>query len=150
MSFPTITGKNLEDKKLTIPNELEGEFNFLIIAFQRWHQQLVDTWTPFLKDITEQNQNSKFYELPTISSKFKDQRPYIDRGMRAGIRSREIRERTITLYLDKEDLKKHLEVQSEETIFTFLIDRSGKIYWRGIGQYKPEYKLQLDRILNFN
>ena len=46
MQFPTVAGKNLERNSFHLPRDLDGKLNVLLIAFQRWHQSLVDTWIP--------------------------------------------------------------------------------------------------------
>ena len=46
MHIPTMSGFNLERRKYTLPEDLEGEMNLLLVPFQRWQQLLVDTWAP--------------------------------------------------------------------------------------------------------
>ncbi len=64
--------------------------------------------------------------------------------MRSGIQDRNSRERTITLYLNKRDFKKDLHIPHENTIYLFLIDRKGHIYWneKGIFTQKKADKLE--------
>ena len=60
---------------------------------------------------------------------------FINNGMKGGIPDKQQRERTITLYIDKEPFKKALGIVSESTIYAFLIDKSGKVLWRQEGLF---------------
>ena len=136
MKFPEVSGENLEKKKYNIPYDLEGELNLLIVPFQRSHQTLVDQWSMFLNNIEEMNHNFRYYEMPTLNFAYKLVRFMIDGGMRAGIPDKDVRERTITIYINKPSFKKHLSIQSENTIYLFLIRKNGEILWRAEGQFE--------------
>lgn len=138
MKFPDISGENLEKKKYNIPYDLEGELNILIVPFQRWHQSLVDEWSVFLNNIERSNRNFRYYEVPTLNSGYKIMRFMIDGGMRAGIPDRSVRERTITLYTNKPLFEEQLNINSEDTIYLFLIRRNGEILWRSEGEYDKQ------------
>ena len=138
MRFPNVSGENLEKKKYNIPYDLEGEINIVIIPFQRWHQSLVDEWSAFLNNITRSNPNFRYYEVPTLNSGYKIMRFMIDGGMRAGIPDRGVRERTITLYTNKPLFEEQLNINSEDTIYLFLIRRNGEILWRSEGEYDKQ------------
>lgn len=138
MKFPEINGENLEKKKYTIPYDLEGELNVVIVPFQRWHQSLVDEWSVFLNSIEQSDLNFRYYEVPTLNSAYKVMRFMIDGGMRAGIPERSVRERTITLYTNKPLFEKHLSITSEDTIYLFLIRKNGEILWRSEGEFDDQ------------
>ena len=138
MKFPDISGENLEKKKYNIPYDLEGELNIVIVPFQRWHQSLVDEWSAFLNNIERSNRNFRYYEVPTLNSGYKIMRFMIDGGMRAGIPDRSVRERTITLYTNKPLFEEQLNINSEDTIYLFLIRRNGEILWRSKGEYDKQ------------
>lgn len=136
--FPRIIAENLNRDEIEIPSQLKGQFNVIIIAFQQWQQNLVDTWIPFLAELIEKYPELDFYELPTIRKMNFVYRRFIDGGMRAGIRSIETRGRTITLYINKTPFKETLGIENEDTIHIFLVDRQGEIYWRREGAIDQE------------
>jgi hypothetical protein len=131
--FPQLVAENLNRDRIEIPTQLRGKLNVLIVAFKRWHQTLVDTWIPMLAELANQNPELDYYELPTIRKMNFVYRGFIDGGMRAGIGSRDTRERTITLYIDKKPFKDALDIETEDTIHVFIIDRKGEIFWRNEG-----------------
>lgn len=60
---------------------------------------------------------------------------FINTGMRHGIPDKKARERTITLYIDKEPFKKSLQITDEKKIYAVVVDRSGTVLWRATGPY---------------
>jgi len=147
MKFPDVSGENLEKKKYNIPYDLEGKLNLLIVPFQRWHQSLADEWSVFLNNIEKSNQDFRYYEVPTLNSGYKVMRFMIDRGMRAGIPNRSVRDRTITLYTNKPLFEKQLNIKSEDTIYLFLIRKNGEILWRSEGEYNTQKGEELLRTI---
>ena len=142
-AFPKVSGSNLEGRKFNLPGDFEGELNLAVVPFQRWHQDLVDGWVPYLKLLAEKVPAFRFYEIPTLARMNTLYRWGIDSGMRAGIPDPRTRAITITLYLDKEAYRRALEIPDEETIHLFLVDRSGHIYWRGAGEASEEKAIAL-------
>ena len=72
----------------------------------------------------------------------------IDGGMRAGIPSKEVRERTITTYINKSKFKKALEIPNEQTIYLFLVNKKGEILWHQSGVYDDSKAEELTDYLN--
>lgn len=143
MNFPPITATNLHRQKLNLPQDFQGDFNILVIAFQQWHQARVDTWIPFLRELEAIHPGVRYYELPTIYRMNTFAQWFINEGMRAGIPDSLARERTITLYIDKATFRKQLEIHDEEDIQLRLIDRSGVVYWNNSGVFSPEKAQEL-------
>jgi hypothetical protein len=136
--FPVVTGFNLERKELEFPRDLAGKVNLLFVPFLRNHQDDVDTWIPTARQIEYDYEGFIYYELPTLSSMSTLYRTFLNEGMRAGIPDSTSRQRTITLYLDKEQFKSALDIPSEREIYLFLVDQAGEILWRAVGGYSQE------------
>ena len=66
MQLPTVTGKNLDRKQMTFPDDFTGRVNLLFIPFKRWHQDHVDGWVPFVGKMSEEYPAMSFYEFPTL------------------------------------------------------------------------------------
>ncbi|MEJ2293161.1 MAG: hypothetical protein P8Y23_00155 [Candidatus Lokiarchaeota archaeon] len=145
--FPEVEGKNLESKSVKIPSDLEGDLNIIIVPFRRWHQNLVDSWTQYLDNVSKIFPRVKYYEVPSLSSGYKLMSFMIDGGMRAGIPSKEVREHTITIYINKVKFKKALQIANEKTIYLFLINKKGEILWRESGVYTDLKAKELSSLL---
>lgn len=147
MHFPQVKGSNLEHRRFTLPGDLEGDRNLVILAFWRHHQMLVDTWMPLTRRLQQRHSDLVAYELPVIEKRNKLAQLFIDGGMRAGIPDRTIREHTITLYVDKAAFLARLGIDDDGTIYTLLVDRSGNVLWQTSGPLDPEKEQALEDFL---
>ena len=138
LNFPSVSGSNLEGKKHRLPNDFEGSLNIVIVAFRREHTDLIEGWLNSLIEMIGKDTELRFYELPVLNVAYSPFRRWIDGGMRAGITNLEARERTITVYTNKGDFKKRLEIPNEETTHIFLVSRDGRILWRDQGRFTKE------------
>lgn len=143
MTFPTVSGSNLQRQKITLPQELEGEYNLLFIPFQQWQQSEVNSWIALAEQLEEQYPNLVYYELPTIRALNSLSKFFINEGMRAGIPNTKSRRRTITLYLDKSSFQSALAMPDEDHIYILIIDRQGNEFFRARGSYTKEAEADL-------
>jgi len=150
MKFPKVSGKDLNGDLHTIPDTLAGKLNFLIVAFQQWQVQPIETWIPFLQKLVSDHPQIQFYELPTLRQFNFISQWLIDSGMRGGICDPEMRARTITLYIDKDEFDQALRIPTENTIYLFLVDCDGNILWRDTGTFVEEKETAiLNAIIDF-
>jgi hypothetical protein len=145
--FPQASGSNLEGRAFQLPGDLEGELNLLLVAFQQWHQQWVDTWLPLARLYAAHLPGLRTYELPVIQRLNLLARTWIDWSMRNGIQDAAVRSATITLYLDKESFRAALGIPNEVTIHILLVTRAGEVLWRSEGPYVAEKAAGLLAIL---
>lgn len=136
--FPQVSGANLERKRLDLPQDFEGQVNILFVAFQQWQQGEVNTWIPAAQDLEATYPGVRYYELPTIRPLNRLAQAFINGGMRAGIPDRLARQRTITLYLDKDTFRQALDMPDEDHIYVLLMDDSGQVLWRERGVFSAE------------
>ena len=131
--FPVIEGNNLNKQKKVVPDDFVDKNLIVIVAFQQWHQPLVDESILLLEN-NGLGETHNIIEVPTIQKTSKLAEIYLDGVMRAGIRDDRIRNRTITAYIDKEQFKLDLEIPDEDTIYWFLIQKNTKnIIAKGYG-----------------
>lgn len=145
-NFPKLIASNLDKQTLSLPEDFAGDYNLLLIAFQREQQKNVDTWLHEMKRF-EWSPNFRYYELPTIGRLNPIARWFIDNGMRRGIPDREARARTITLYLDKLAFRKALNLPDERQIYAVLVNRSGRVLWRTEGDFDEAKAASLLNVL---
>jgi hypothetical protein len=143
--FPSVEGRNLDDRRFDLPADFEGELNVVLVAFTRGQQGDVDSWMPFLKSVTEPRRSVRVYELPTLGRRYRLMRSFIDGGMRRGIPDPAVRAATITLYIDKEPFRDSLRLRDEDRIYLLLVDRRGVVHWRAEGRFDPRAGAELVR-----
>ena len=146
--FPLVSGFNLDRQEFEFPRDFEGELNLVIIPFQQKQQLDVNTWIPAAQELERSNPGLIYYELPTIYKLPTLSRTFINEGMRAGIPDQTSRERTITLYLDKETFKRALDISSEDNIYLFLVTKDGDILWKEEGLFSETKTQSLLVVLN--
>ena len=147
LRFPTVTSENLEGRTLTLPADFSGDRNVVFVAFLMQQQKDVDTWSPWLRQTLPKHPGSDFYEIPTIQRMVAPMRWVINRGMRGGIPDRAVRERTVTLYIDKAPFKQSLGITTESVIQVLLVDRAGRVLWRTTGPFTPAKATELEKAL---
>ncbi|MHB0962651.1 MAG: hypothetical protein ACYC5V_05525 [Gemmatimonadaceae bacterium] len=145
--FPVVTSENLERRSFTLPRDFGGERNVVFVAFERQQQRDVDSWVPLVKSLVSRTPGTEYYEIPTIKRMVAPMRWMINRGMRGGIDDRGARERTITLYLDKEPFKRALGIAAEQEIHVLVVDRAGHVLWRTTGAFSDDKGQGLARAL---
>jgi hypothetical protein len=145
--FPRVNGTNLEGEQFIIPQDLEGQKKLLLIAYKRKQQEDINTWLTATVDLLKKYPDFSVYEVPTLKEFNFLMRFNINNGMRYGIDSKEQRERTITLYLDKETFNEALQIESEDTIYAFLLNQKNEIIWRTQGLADQSYINELEELL---
>lgn len=135
VTFPSVSGSNLERKNFNLPQDFEGKLNLVALAFEQWQQRDVNSWLPTVTNLSGLYSGFKFYELPTLTQFNGLFQSFIDGGMRSGIPDKATREITITLYLDRTAFMRSLEIPDIKAIVLLLVDNEGKIYWRGQGAF---------------
>ena len=50
-----------------VPEELEGELNVVLVGFEWWQQDLIDSWVPALEELIARRPGLQFYELVVVS-----------------------------------------------------------------------------------
>jgi hypothetical protein len=133
VSFPRLAAGDLDGREVTLPAGLPGERNVVLIAFRRGQQKLVDSWVPWLEQRAATDPRLRFVELPAIGPQWEPARPFIDGGMAAAIRDQAARRRTLTVYTDVRRVTVPLGIDDRSTIWLFLVDRAGRVAWRGAG-----------------
>ena len=133
--FPALESETLEKQVVQLPQDFRGERNLLLIAFEREQQKDIDTWLTQMKRYEDIDKEFRYYEIPTIEKMNRFMRWFINTGMRRGIPEKKARERTITLYIDKEPFKKSIKITDEKKIYAVVVNRSGTVLWRATGPY---------------
>jgi hypothetical protein len=133
--FPTLQATTLGGRKVTLPRDFGGRANLLLVAFEREHQELVDTWMPAAQRLAAAHEGLRYYELPTLGRTLTLIRPVIEGGMRRGIPDVATRDRTITLYTNVDAFRTALGIPSERTVHALLVDEAGVVRWRAEGAF---------------
>ena len=145
--FPTVSGKNLNRKRHKFPGDFPARLTIVLIAFRQHQQMDIDTWLPYAEELEKTYRDVAYVELPVIYKMNTFGQFMLNEGMRAGIPSLKARERTITLYLDKDRFTRDLGIASEEQIQILLVADGGEILWRETGSFTTDKGATLNQVL---
>lgn len=146
--FPTVSGSNLNGEDKILPACLEKENTIVTVAFLRKQQELCDGWYEHISKYMAENKNTAYFEIPTISKLNPFTRWFIYQGMKGGIKDTVMRGQVITLHIDKEPFKKSLGIESEDTIYNYVLGPKGEILGSVSGEWTEEKWNKLTRLLN--
>jgi hypothetical protein len=131
--FPAVTVSDLEGKSYALPQEFRAEKTLLLLAFTGSQQGEVDTWLTAFQSLPSEAKGNKipfktdFIEMPTIETSSAPFRAFVNNGMRSGIRDAAARQRTWTLFTNREVFLKHLGISSKASVYAMVVSRSGEI-----------------------
>lgn len=145
--FPPLKSETLGKLAMRLPLDFQGERNLLLIAFRREQQKDIDTWLAQMKRYEGIDKGFRYYEIPTIEKENPFMRWFINTGMRHGIPDKKARERTITLYIEKEPFENSLRIPDEKNIYAMVVDHSGNVLWRATGPYDEASGKRLQEFL---
>ena len=148
IEFPKVRARDLQGHDVLLPDAFAGRRNVVIVAFQRRHQDLVDSWVPWLEDRAGADPGLRFYELPTIGRIWAPVRGVIDGGMATAIGDPVVLQRTLTVYGDRSRLTTPLGIDDRSTVALFALDDRGAVRWSGAGGFTPETAADLEQALS--
>ncbi|MEM9775980.1 MAG: hypothetical protein AAF902_15495 [Chloroflexota bacterium] len=147
MNFPSLTSKDLNDRKLNLPDDLSGQINLLFIAYQQWQQREVDSWVPFAQELEATVPGLSYYELPVVGPMGFWGRTQLDFWMRTGITDFKTRSKTITLYVDRDLVKRPLGIDTEDHIAIVLLDENNQAIWRDHSMFDIQKAKSLRQVI---
>jgi len=136
--LPALTGRALDGEPYELPGDLPKRYSFIVAAFRREQQELVDGWLPWLIDLERHRSDLAVYELPVLSSMYSPARWFIDGGMARGVPDDSARARTITVYTDVGRTVRELGLSGTDTIGVLLVERPGRILARELGPFDEQ------------
>jgi len=145
--FPVIKARNLLGENVSLPSNFRGRRNVVMVAFNRNHQQFIDSWVPWLERESLADAELALYEIPAISQLWSPMRPFIDGGMATAIKTPAILQRTMTIYGDLKRFTRRLGIVDRSTISIFAVGVDGEIYWSGRGAFSERAANELHTAL---
>jgi carbon monoxide dehydrogenase subunit G len=133
-----LAGRALDGQVYELPGDLAQQHNFLVLAFRREQQRVVDHWLPWLLDLEQRRSDVAIYELPVLSSVYGPARWFIDGGMTRGIPDASARARTITVYTDVRKVVDNLGLVGTDAIAVLNVEPSGRILASEVGGFEEQ------------
>lgn len=145
--FPQVTGQALSQAKRSLPRQLFGQLNIVLLGFKRAHQKSFDSWNKQLGTLCKKYQGLDYMKIPVMGGFAGLFRYFIVRGMRKAIKAKQEKERIMPLFVSQALFLKGLKLKGKDTIALVLADRRGRIFWQTRGVWTKARARQLQAVL---
>ncbi len=133
--FPDIAGRSLAGAALQIPDDLAGQTNVLLLAFQQRQQRDIDGLIDALGQRgidtspphdtqglpTGERVEVVLYEIPLLGAKWQPFRSFIDGGMASNIGVPAVLARTVTAYGQIGAVERSLNLPSRDQVYAVVV-----------------------------
>ena len=133
ISFPEVFARNLNRRPMSFPQDFPGRYTIALM--------------PFVQVLEKLYPEIGYIELPVVYKMPPFRQFLLNEGMRAGIPDSKARERTSTLYLDKADFMRTLNINNQDQIQVLLLSESGEVVWRELGIFTREKGKSLTHLI---
>ena len=141
--FPAVAAYNLDKVRVTLPADLDGERNLLLLSFASEQAPQVASWDAVAQALEHTEPHFRTYRLPVAGTENMLYRWWRNEALRGDESDPEMWKWTVPLYLDTEAFRRALGVASEKKMVVLLVDRSGRILWRADGAATPQLRAAL-------
>ncbi len=145
MSFPDVTGKDLNGREYRLPRDLFGAPSLLLVGYEQNSQFDIDRW---LLGLRQEGIDVRLFEVPTIPGLLPGLfAGKIDQGMRSGI-PEEDWVSVITVYGDGERIARFTGNENRLPGRVLLLDGQGRVVFFHDEGYSVGTLLRLKEKLN--
>lgn len=135
LRFPSVSGESLSGTAFTLPEDFAGDHTFVVVPFDETQQREATAWLPLARELAI-TPGFTYYNVPTFPNIAAPVRAVIRAGLNLAITEPELRDRTITLFLeDRDRFLSALEILNPDAMQVFLLDHNGEVMWRGVGAF---------------
>ncbi|MGB9418067.1 MAG: hypothetical protein WCB58_17240 [Acidobacteriaceae bacterium] len=131
--FPTVSFDNLSKDRVTLPADLHGDRNLLLLYFDLTQQREIDDWNDVIDRWRASDPSLTSYTLLVSSQKNIFSRWWQNASMRNASPDANRWPTTLPIYVDKHAFERKLGIPSEKQVVLLLTDRKGRLLSRVIG-----------------
>jgi hypothetical protein len=130
--LPTISFYTLSKQHVTLPADLHGDRNLLLLYFELTQQPDVDNWNGTIDQWRASDSSLTSYTSLVFSQKNFLSRWWQNASMRSGTDSSHW-PTTLPIYVNKHNFEHQLAIPSEKQVVLLLLDRKGHVLSRVSG-----------------
>lgn len=137
--FPPAEGRRLDGTDVSLPDDLPADATLVVVLFRDELDPLADQWARLGDRLAETyGERVATLEAPVVNKKLKVFGKLTTVGIRGQVETEDERDRTVPLFVDVKAFRKELGLKSTGDVYAFLLDRDGRIAWRGEGDIDME------------
>jgi len=141
-TLPTVISYALDKSKVTLPADLTGTQNVLVLYFRPDQNAAALDWVKGVVGLRAAHPGLQSYVLPVYPKENLLYRWWIDASTRSSAPSSLDRHTTVPIFIDKNSFYRTLGIASEKQPVLLLTDKAGHVEWKTQG-YFDSGKLQL-------
>lgn len=141
--FPSITAYRLDKEKVTLPSELEGQINLLLLSFREEQQNDINSWLPAAQALQHLNFQADYDQVPVAEKENFIFRWWETSSMRSDQTDPEALHRIIPVWVDRHKFFQDLAIPNDKQVVALLVDKQGKILWRSSGPLTADKRAAL-------
>ena len=141
--LPTIDVRSLIGTNLIWPNDLDSALTIIIVAYQLWHQDTINSWTESFLDIKKNFTQLDMYTLLVIEYRYRLIRWFIDNGIKRTMQNATLLNSTFTSYTSVDLFRKSLDIRDTKSISVLLVNNLGGVLWSSRGYFDSEQFTEL-------
>jgi hypothetical protein len=134
-TLPAVISYSLDKVKVTLPADLAGRQNVLVLYFQPDQSAAAIAWSGALRPLKAAHADLQCYLLPVYSRENFLYRWWIEAALRSGAPAAEDWSSTIPLFVDKIAFLHALGIGNERQAVLLLTDKAGRVEWRTEGPF---------------
>jgi hypothetical protein len=136
-TLPSITSSALNKQELTLPADLSGNRNLLLLFFKRDQQVDVEPWLDEFSKLKASHPTLGIYILPIFPRANILSRWWTNASLRSNASPRQDPAATIPLYVNKSKFLRDLQIASEKQPVLLVTDKAGHVLGRASGRPDP-------------
>jgi hypothetical protein len=133
LHFPTISAYNLAKTKITLPRQLAGKHDLLVLSFDPAQGPEVQQWVAAAQTLAYTQQDFHYYVLPVVGHENQLFRWWENSSMRTSYSDPSLWPWVVPLYVDKKSFQKALQIADEHAVVILLTNQQGDVLWRTSG-----------------
>jgi hypothetical protein len=142
-TFPSITSFSLDKNKITLPTELQGQIDLLLLSFKEEQQNDINSWMPAAQAIQHLNFQFRYYQLPVAEKENFIFRWWETSSMRSDQTDPEALHWIVPVWVDRRKFFDDLAIPNDKQVVVLLVDRQGKVLWRSSGPMTADKRTAL-------
>ncbi len=133
--FPSVIGDTLNGETVTLPDFFTGEYNLVIVPFDREQQEGVLEWLPFVEELQSEYNGLAYYSVGALPDLPAGVRLMISGGMSFALDTA-VRDVSILLYLEDQELfANSLSASTLDATQLLMLNSDGEVIWQAQGTY---------------
>lgn len=127
--MPKVMLSDLEGRDYTFPEDFASDYVAITFGFAHEQKEQTEAWTQALLEMTKTEPKLSVFKVPVIDNSSMALRAVIRNGMRSKISEPSERQRTLTLFTEKDKFANLLGLERTTSAALVLFDSKGRVRW---------------------